>query len=124
MKVLYFAVMIVALSVSVSAFAASKAEELFVEGNCNNCHKIDDKTVGPSLIDIAVKYKDNKEAQATLEKKVRTGGSGTWGILTMPGTRQSISDESIKILVSWILEQKAKPKEESKAAKKPDTKTK
>jgi len=124
MKIQYFAVMIVALSVSATSFAASKAEELFVEGNCNNCHNIDHKTVGPSLIDIAAKYKDNKEAQATLEKKVRTGGSGTWGILTMPGTRQSISDESIKILVSWILEQKAKPKEESKAAQKPDPKAK
>lgn len=130
MKVRYLAAVIVALSVSTSAFAADKPEALFVEGNCNNCHAADHKTVGPSLIDIAAKYKDDKEAQEKLEKKVRMGGSGTWGVLPMPGTRPSISDESIKTLVKWVLEQKAKPKDEPKAevkgepkpAQKPDTK--
>lgn len=135
MKVRYLVAMTVALSVSATAFAADKAETLFVDGNCNNCHAIDHKTVGPSLIDIAAKYKDDMEAQAKLEKKVRAGGSGSWGVMPMPGTRPSISDESIKILVVWILEQKAKPKDEPKAevkaepktepkaAQKPDTKT-
>jgi cytochrome c len=124
MKVLYLAAMTVALSVSATSFAADKPETLFVAGNCNNCHAADHKTVGPSLIDIAAKYKDDKEARAKLEQKVRLGGSGSWGVLPMPGTRASISDESIKILVAWILEQKAKPADEPKADKKADPKAK
>jgi len=124
MKVRYLAAMTVALSVSATAFAADKPETLFKDGNCNNCHIVEYKTVGPSLIDIAAKYKDDKEAQAKLEKKVRVGGSGSWGVIPMPGTRASISDESIRILVTWILEQKAKPKDEPKADKKTDPKAK
>lgn len=124
MKIRYLAAMTVALSVSATTFAADKPETLFKEGNCNNCHVAEYQTIGPSLIEIAAKYKDNKEAQAKLEQKVRMGGSGTWGVLSMPGTRASISDESIKILVAWILEQKAKPADEPKADKKADPKAK
>jgi len=124
MKVRYLAAMIVALSVSATAFAVDKPETLFKEGNCNNCHAIDHKTVGPSLVEVADKYRGDKEAQEKLEKKVRAGGSGSWGVMPMPGTRQSISDESVKVLVTWILEQKAKPKDEPKAAEtKTDKKT-
>ena len=123
MKIRYLAAMTVALSVSATAFAADKPETIFVEGNCNNCHAAERKTVGPSLVDIAAKYKDDKEAQAKLEKKVRVGGSGSWGVMPMPGTRASISDESIKILVTWILEQKAKPKDEPKPVVKAEPKT-
>ena len=138
MKVRYLLAMTVALSVSATAFAADdkvakdktaeeKAAEkilaLFQDGNCNNCHAVESKTVGPSLISVADKYRDDKEAQSMLEKKVRNGGVGTWGVLPMPGTRQNFSDESIKTLVTWILEQKRKPTEEPKAAEKSDTKT-
>lgn len=138
MKVRYLLAMTVALSVSATAFAADdkaakektaeekaaeKILELFQDGNCNNCHAVESKTVGPSLISVADKYRDDKEAQSKLEKKVRSGGVGTWGVLPMPGTRQNFSDESIKILVTWILEQKKKPTEEPKADQKSDTKT-
>lgn len=139
MKVRYLLAMTVALSVSATAFAADDkaakdktaeekaAEEkilaLFQDGNCNNCHAVESKTVGPSLISVADKYRDDKEAQSILEKKVRSGGVGTWGVLPMPGTRQNFSDESIKVLVTWILEQKKKPKDEPKADQKSDTKT-
>jgi len=119
MKVRHFLAMTVALSVSTAALAADKAQTLFKEGNCSNCHHLSDETVGPTLIQIADKYRDDNEAPAKLEKKVRNGGSGSWGVMPMPGTRQSISNEDIKILVKWILEQKAKPK----AADKPDAKT-
>ena len=124
MKVRYLAALTVALSISTTAYAADKAETLFKEGNCNNCHAPDFSTVGPALIEIADKYRNDKEAQAKLEQKVRVGGSGSWGVLPMPGTRASISDESIKALVAWILEKKAKPITDQKTDKKADTKAK
>jgi len=125
MKVCYLLAMTVALSVSTSALAAdNKAQALFKEGNCNNCHNPTDQTVGPSLIEIADKYRGDSGAQEKLEKKVRSGGSGSWGVMPMPGTRQSISDADIKILVTWILEQKAKPKADEKTDAKSDKKTK
>ena len=115
MKVCFLLAMTVALTIPASALAADDKEKaLFIEGNCNNCHNLSDTTVGPSLIDIADKYRGDSEAQGRLEKKVRTGGSGSWGVMPMPGTRQSISDGDIKVLVTWILAQKAKPKSDSK----------
>jgi cytochrome c len=125
MKVCYLFAMTVALSVSASALAAdNKAQTLFKEGNCNNCHTISRITVGPTLIEIADKYRGDNEAQVKLEQKVRNGGSGSWGVMPMPGTRQSISDADIKILVTWILEQKAKPKADKKTDAKSDKITK
>jgi len=124
MKVRYLVAVTVALSVSITAFAAEKPETLFVDGNCNNCHTIDNKTVGPTLVEVADKYRNDKDAQAKLEKKVRSGGSGSWGVMPMPGTRSSFSDENIKIVVTWILQQKAKPKEEPKSEKKTEPKAK
>ncbi|MFZ2541430.1 MAG: c-type cytochrome [Gallionella sp.] len=122
MKVRYLIAMAAALTVSTAAFAVDKEETLFIEGNCNNCHAVDHKTVGPSLIEIAAKYKDDKQAQEKLEKKVRAGGSGSWGIMPMPKTRQSFSDENIQLLVTWILKQKAKPEAAQKADGKTDPK--
>ena len=124
MKVCYVIAMTFALSVSTTAIAANKAETLFIDGNCNNCHTHSIETVGPTLVQIADKYRGDKEAQGKLEKKVRTGGSGSWGVMPMPGTRQSISDEDIKILVAWILEQKEKPKTPEKSDTKTDNKAK
>ena len=120
------------LTISTATFAAdapkAKApdpmETLFVDGNCNNCHTVDHKTVGPSLLEIAAKYKGDKEAQTKLEQKVRSGGKGVWGVVPMPGTRASITDENIKMLVTWVLSQKEKPKEEPKPVAKPDQKAK
>ena len=124
MKACHLLAMTFALSVSVSALAADdKAKILFKEGNCNDCHMITDTTVGPSLIEIADKYRGNSEAQGILEKKVRVGGSGSWGVMPMPGTRQSISDADIRILVTWILAQKAKPKTDEKTDAKAEKKT-
>jgi cytochrome c551/c552 len=124
MKVCHVIAMIVAMSVSTAVLAADKPEKLFIDGNCNNCHHATDVTVGPALLKIADKYRGDKEAQGKLEKKVRTGGSGSWGVMPMPGTRKSFSDEDIKIVVAWILEQKEKPKTSEKSDAKTDTKAK
>lgn len=103
MKVRYLIAMTAALSVSATAFAADDGEALFKKSGCSTCHAVAKKSVGPSMKDIAAKYKDDKEAQAKLEKKVRNGGSGSWGAVPMLATAKSVSDESIKTIVEWTL---------------------
>jgi cytochrome c len=92
-----------ALSVSAAAFGAGNGEVLMKQGNCVACHATDKKSVGPALKDIARKYSADKEAQAKLEKKVRSGGSGAFGPMPMPATPKTISDGDIKTMVAWIL---------------------
>ncbi len=106
MKVRYLIALTAALSFSAAAFAADDGATLFKKSGCSNCHKVDGKSMGPSFKDIAAKYKDNKEAPAMLEAKVRSGGKGSFGGMAMPPTGSSVSDESIKTLVSWALSQK------------------
>lgn len=103
MKVRYLVAMTAALSVSTTAFAADEGAALFKKHNCTMCHKIDKKAVGPALKDVADKYRGDKGAQAKLEKKVRSGGSGNWGRMPMPAAAQSVSDENIKTIVQWVL---------------------
>lgn len=106
MKLRYVIALTAALSVSASAFAADDGEALFKKSNCAACHAVASKSVGPSMKDVAAKYKDDKDAQAKMEVKVRNGGKGSFGGMPMPPTPQSVSDESIKTLVKWVLSQK------------------
>jgi cytochrome c len=69
---------------------------------CLGCHAIDRKLVGPAFRDIAAKYKGDAQAQARLERKVRDGGSGVWGVIPMPAhPRMSAGD--IRDVVGWVL---------------------
>lgn len=66
-----------------SAFAGNVLAEdgatLAQSHNCLTCHAVDHKKLGPAFKDVAAKYKDDKNAQATLEKKVRNGGGAETG---------------------------------------------
>ncbi len=81
---------------------ASADEALAKAKNCMSCHAIDKKVVGPSYKDVAKKYAGNAGAAATLEAKVKKGGSGVWGTVPMP-PNPAVSDADIKKLVAWVL---------------------
>ncbi len=82
---------------------AENGEVLAKNNNCLTCHAVDNKVLGPSFREIAAKYKSDKGAQAALEKKVRSGGAGSWGKMPMPATAMSVSDGDIKNIVQWVL---------------------
>lgn len=106
MKTRYLIILCATLLVSVNAWSAETVEALFAKGKCSMCHKPDSKAVGPNLKELSAKYAGNKDAQAALEKKVRTGGSGVWGAVKMPPTPAAISDDEIHTIVTWMLSHK------------------
>ena len=81
---------------------ASADEALAKAKNCMSCHAVDKKIVGPSYKDVAKKYAGNAGAAATLEAKVKKGGSGVWGTIPMP-PNPAVADADIKKLVAWVL---------------------
>ncbi len=85
-----------------NAFADDGAA-LMKKNNCLVCHQTAAKAVGPSLKDIAAKYKGDKGAVGTLAKKVRSGGSGNWGKVAMAPTPAAVSDADIKTMIGTIL---------------------
>ena len=87
------------LMIATPAFASA---ELAKQKNCLACHAADKKLVGPAYKDIAAKYKADKNAQATLVKKVREGGVGVWGQIPMPANPQ-VNEQEAQALVKWVL---------------------
>jgi cytochrome c len=80
---------------------AAKAKALAQAKNCLACHAVSTKLVGPAYTEIAKKYKGNKDAEATLIKKVIGGGGGVWGTIPMPPN--PVKEDEAKLLVEWIL---------------------
>ena len=52
---------------------AQSGDDLLKSKGCMNCHEVDKKKVGPSFKDTAAKYKDNKDAEATIIAKLKEG---------------------------------------------------
>ncbi len=93
--------MMMVSTASVATKTAGPAD-LFKKENCSACHAPAARLVGPSITDVANKYKGVANAQAMLEMKVKAGGSGVWGAIPMPAQNQ-LSDANNKILVQWML---------------------
>ena len=78
------------------------ADEALAKGkNCLTCHQDAIKIVGPAYKDVAVKYKGQKDAVATLAAKIKSGGKGNWGEVPMPPN--NVTDDEAKKLAAWVL---------------------
>ena len=87
-----------------AALDDKKAQDILSKSGCAACHTVDKKLVGPSFKDVAKKHKGEKDAAATLAKKVRMGGSGVYGQIPMPPNSASqINDADLKALVDWVM---------------------
>ena len=78
------------------------ASDLFKKQNCTACHAASSKLLGPSLVEIASKYKGQTDSEAKLIEKVLKGGAGVWGAIPMPAQSQ-LSATDAGALVKWIL---------------------
>lgn len=87
-----------------SATADADGAALAQKYGCLGCHSVEHKVVGPAYKDVAAKYKGEEGARAVLAKKVREGGSGTWGQIPMP-PNPTPSDAEVDEMVGWILQQ-------------------
>jgi cytochrome c len=91
---------------------ALKGKALMDKSDCNACHSVDNKIVGPAFKDIAKKYKGDKAAVAKLSEKIIKGGAGNWGEIPMaPHPQISTADagEMVKYILSLAPAAPAKP---------------
>ena len=68
---------------------------------CLACHGMNNKLVGPSLKDIAARYKTTDGAVGLLSGKIKKGGQGAWGAIPMPAQALSVA-ESAQI-AKWLM---------------------
>jgi cytochrome c len=69
--------------------------------DCFNCHAVDQKRVGPMLLEIAAKYRGVAGALETSVQRVRNGSTGVWGKIPMIPHSHNSPDE-LRDMVSWI----------------------
>lgn len=83
---------------------AAEPAQVAAKAGCTACHAADKKTVGPSVKEIAARYKGDAGALATLTTRVRKGSSGIWGAVPMvPVEAKTISDADLKaVLSAWL----------------------
>ena len=88
-------------SIGAAATSDAAATQLLAKYNCQACHTVDKKLVGPAYKEVAAKYAGDSGAAAKLEQKVKNGGTGVWGQIPMPPN--NVPDADLKTLVEWIL---------------------
>ncbi len=69
---------------------------------CVACHAVDQRTVGPSFLEIAGKYRQTTEATTALVSRMKSGGVGTWGSVPMP-PQAHVSEGDLQAIAQWIL---------------------
>ena len=82
--------------------AATIGKELMATSDCQACHKADAASVGPSYVDVAAKYAEDKNATPYLVEKIIKGGGGVWGDNAMAAHPQ-LSPEEAGQMVAYIL---------------------
>jgi cytochrome c len=80
-----------------------KGLEIEAKSDCNTCHKLNEKLVGPAFKDIATRYAGATEATVdTLANKVIQGGAGRWGQIPMT-PHPNLSLDDAKTVVKYVL---------------------
>lgn len=88
--------------------AANEAElqkglEMIGALDCTACHRINEKVLGPSYVEVAQKYEATEANIDTLASKVIKGGSGVWGNVQQMTPHPALSMDSARTMVRYIL---------------------
>jgi len=74
------------------------------KSRCGPCHGVDKKLLGPSFMDVSLKYKGDKDAARKISSNVIKGGTFGWklGNQSMPPRGMGASDAEIKLMSEFI----------------------
>jgi cytochrome c len=100
------AIMVSMVAAASIVFAgASMAADMPAAGKakCGGCHALDKKGMGPSFMDIAGKYRGDKDAVSKLEANIAKGGKFGWNMpMAMPPKGMGASEADIKAMAEYI----------------------
>lgn len=81
-------------------------KNIMLSSDCKACHKINEKSIGPSYTEVAQHYPESGSTKRYLQEKIRNGGSGVWGENSMPA-HPDMSREELELVVDWIMSLRA-----------------
>ncbi|MEQ9378509.1 MAG: PQQ-dependent sugar dehydrogenase [Imperialibacter sp.] len=79
-----------------------KGKNMIANSDCMSCHSVDQKSIGPTYIEIAKRYADDPSSRDMLAGKIIEGGNGNWGHSLMAAHPQLTLDET-RVMVDYIL---------------------
>ncbi|MBP0628310.1 MULTISPECIES: c-type cytochrome [unclassified Cupriavidus] len=91
-------------AVPASAAPGVDVQGLLAKNACLSCHGVTQKVVGPAYHEVAVRYKNDAQAQAKLEASIRGGSNGKWGAAPMPPFA-SLKPEEVRALATYVRQQ-------------------
>lgn len=77
-------------------------QALVQASDCLRCHGMDRRYVGPSLRQIADRYREQPDAANYLARKIREGSVGVWGRTVMPRHPQ-VTEAQSSDMARWLL---------------------
>lgn len=77
---------------------APDIQALITAKACIACHQVDQTSVGPRFVDVAVRYRDRKDATTYLRDRLKNGSTGDWGEVPMPPQPAVSEEDAAKIL--------------------------
>uniref|UniRef100_UPI003593882F PKD domain-containing protein n=1 Tax=Persicitalea sp. TaxID=3100273 RepID=UPI003593882F len=87
---------------AVGSTRISSGEKLINQSDCKACHGLNQKSIGPSYMDVAKRYKGDATAVDRLAAKVLSGGAGNWGENAMSAHPQLTKAQTTE-MVGYIL---------------------
>ncbi|TFY98206.1 c-type cytochrome [Ramlibacter humi] len=76
---------------------AAAVNALLQKNNCTGCHAAGQRIVGPSWAEVAQRHAGKADY---LAGKIKSGGSGVWGSISMPP--QSLADADARRIAGWL----------------------
>ena len=81
---------------------SAAVEKLATSKQCLACHQVDRPSIGPAYLSVALKYRNEADALAKLQAKLKSGGSGAWGVVPMP-PQTAVTDAEGESMIRAIL---------------------
>lgn len=85
----------------ISATNSALAQQAFSDNGCASCHESASRVVGPSLQEIAKRYK-GKKVVAEVAARIRNGSLGRWGDIPHP-VYEAMDEKTAGLIAAWIL---------------------
>ena len=86
----------------VDSASGMQGASLIAANDCLTCHKINEKSIGPSYTQIANKYQLNEGNLENLADRIIKGGKGLWGQNAMT-PHAALSETDAEQMVRYIL---------------------
>jgi cytochrome c len=75
-----------------------QGKTLVANSDCKSCHALEAKSIGPSYMEVAQRYRGKQGADDVLAAKIISGGSGNWGKNVMAAHPQHTKAEAAEMM--------------------------